>query len=501
MVLLQVHIEGVRSIKNATLDELGRYNAIVGPNNAGKSALAEAIARHGAGAETSIGANELNPGWRTSFLVEVDEDIGRYVRRFGGDGDGYEVAGQELVRDRIPPFDRDWNSFRESIRYHGPFEQLGSENAATEQLRLTRKGTNLAQVLHTLEANDRPRFQQLEQSFLSIFPELSGVRTPINDRAAVRVEIEVGDTRLQLLAMGDGVARVLSMVTSLWVAPEQAVVLLEEPEMGLHPALQRQALAELLRVSEARSQQLIVLTHSLIWAQPRGQGSVFVVSSGGEVMNVTSITVARDSVGALASDLGFTDKVFFVEGETEERILPYLFGELGHDIDKLGIEVRNVGGIGIKPSQLKAEIGFAKQLSLSFRVALDWIDRPEGQVASDVARDLGMDEQDLTLWHKEDGTPGEIEDVFPMSILASCLAAQTGSDPAEIEEALRGLVSERGKKTSDAIGRIYYERTQQSISKPMFGMMAAEESVAAGQIPDQIRIALERITELSPNTI
>ena len=62
--------------------------------------------------------------------------------------------------------------------------------------------------------------------------------------------------------VGFGVSQVLPVITMLMSAPEGSIILLEQPELHLHPNAQA-ALADLLiEVAESRKLQLIVESHS-----------------------------------------------------------------------------------------------------------------------------------------------------------------------------------------------------------------------------------------------
>ena len=76
------------------------------------------------------------------------------------------------------------------------------------------------------------------------------------------VLIQIDNVESALLDVGFGVSQVLPVVTMLLSAPEGSIILLEQPELHLHPNAQA-ALADLmLYAAEERGLQLIVESHS-----------------------------------------------------------------------------------------------------------------------------------------------------------------------------------------------------------------------------------------------
>ena len=65
-----------------------------------------------------------------------------------------------------------------------------------------------------------------------------------------------------LTDVGFGVSQVLPALVLLYYVPEGSVVLMEQPEIHLHPAVQSKLADVILNVAEARSVQVVVESHS-----------------------------------------------------------------------------------------------------------------------------------------------------------------------------------------------------------------------------------------------
>ncbi len=76
------------------------------------------------------------------------------------------------------------------------------------------------------------------------------------------VFVKIDDVESSLLDVGFGISQVLPVITMLMSAPEGSIILLEQPELHLHPNAQAALADLLLEVAEKRNLQLIVESHS-----------------------------------------------------------------------------------------------------------------------------------------------------------------------------------------------------------------------------------------------
>jgi len=89
-----------------------------------------------------------------------------------------------------------------------------------------------------------------------------GIRTINESRGLYEITATIGGVESSLSDVGFGVSQILPVITMLMFVPKGSIVLLEQPELHLHPNAQA-ALADLmLEVAEKRNLQLIVESHS-----------------------------------------------------------------------------------------------------------------------------------------------------------------------------------------------------------------------------------------------
>ena len=137
---------------------------------------------------------------------------------------------------------------------------------------------------------------------------------------------------------------------------EGAVFALEEPEAFLHPHRARYFAAVLRSLTE-KGNQVFLTTHSPIFVQLDHPESVALVrrteTEGTTVHQTSKVELAPDDRRALRlltefdtqrNELFFARCVLLVEGATEKVAVPLAFRALGHDVNRLGISVVEVGG-------------------------------------------------------------------------------------------------------------------------------------------------------------
>ena len=89
-----------------------------------------------------------------------------------------------------------------------------------------------------------------------------GIRTINESRGLYEVTATIGGVESSLSDVGFGVSQILPVITMLMFVPEGSIVLLEQPELHLHPNAQAALADLLLDVAEKRNLQLIVESHS-----------------------------------------------------------------------------------------------------------------------------------------------------------------------------------------------------------------------------------------------
>jgi predicted ATPase len=129
--------------------------------------------------------------------------------------------------------------------------------------RLEPDGANLISVLHTLYESTRDFKQDIDDGMHAVFgPEFGELLFP--PEADQRIELRLrwkSLSRTQSAAdLSDGTLRFLRLLTILANPDPPSLIAIDEPEAGLHPAMQR-IVAE-YAVEASRRSQVVLTTHS-----------------------------------------------------------------------------------------------------------------------------------------------------------------------------------------------------------------------------------------------
>ncbi|WP_370969861.1 AAA family ATPase [Amycolatopsis sp. cg9] len=226
--LKSIGIEGFTSIRSATV-ALGQLNILVGANGAGKSNFVQALELLGR---------------------IVDGELGLFVGLNGGAS--ALLTGDGSARARAPGDP----AGRRSRAPAGP--DRGARHPAAQRLRglpLPRhqcRRTGEAAGADGRQPDTAQRRGQLVAPFFRDFV----LRPDSNDRILLRWQQQDSDAVFSGNQMSDGTLRFVCLATLLLQPELPALVVLDEPELGLHPFAIVQ-LAGLLRQASARSQVLI----------------------------------------------------------------------------------------------------------------------------------------------------------------------------------------------------------------------------------------------------
>lgn len=148
-------------------------------------------------------------------------------------------------------------------------------------------GENISSILAGLE--DGARGDVVDWLGELCAPTLDGIdfdRTQLKEVMFFLVE---GGGRISARSVSDGTLRFLGLVTALLTAPQGSIIILEEPDVGLHPS-RIHLLARLLeQVTEQRGIQIVATTHSptlLAHLRPEILGDVVALGRDAEAATV-----------------------------------------------------------------------------------------------------------------------------------------------------------------------------------------------------------------------
>lgn len=361
--LTRLEIDGFKSIEKANLD-LGMLNVLIGANGAGKSNLLEALhllnrigeqrlADHVAGAGGASRLLHFGPKRTPTLRIRAEFEQGTNWYQCGlawndhdefyfsdeecgySGGKGYRAhsgrnpttiplhglaeSGLKREIDSFPEGSiagnvRAW--LRRLIRYH--FHDTTREAAMkrTGPLReneaLKPDAGNLAAFLHALHSKS-PTTQRAYQSIVRAVTQVAPCfedfvfvpeGPPEDPTLRLRWRHRGSDDEFYAASLSDGTLRFMALATLLLQPRLPPIVLIDEPELGLHPAAIA-LLVELLRSATHRGTQIIVSTQSTTLVNQLTPEEVTVVDN--QNGSTTFQRHTRENLSAWLGDYGLGD--------------------------------------------------------------------------------------------------------------------------------------------------------------------------------------------------
>ena len=319
--LNKIQIRGFKSIESAEL-ELDRLNVVIGANGSGKSnligafRLLERVLSHNL--QMYVGGNPdrlLHHGQKTTkslamrfqidpnaygILLKLQEDtliFGSEIIEFSGKKDFRESLGaghKESVleeaaashRTRVPKFV--FPLVRDLVVYHfhdtsdtSPAKRL----ADVEDNRALRPdGANLPAYLYLLQEKHPVAFRRIEEHLRMVAPFFNRFALAPSRLNTSKIKLEWrqkgSDAYFDAFSLSDGTLRFICLATLLLSPTPPPLILLDEPELGLHPAAIH-ILAEMLEAASKRS-QIILATQSVTLLNNFPLSKVIVAENDGQ---------------------------------------------------------------------------------------------------------------------------------------------------------------------------------------------------------------------------
>ena len=315
-----IKIKGFRSLADVELTDLPNAAVLIGPNGSGKSnvflflemlrqmlryrRLGEFVARHGGADDQLFGGSARTPtmngrvqirvaeGWYSyqpflsfahpntlffsgeHFESQQDGDQWVAVHDVSGFGQESEFAHLEFSQEptelnkRLQPeasrfIDTlggwDFHQFH-NTDFNSNIKKIWD---VTDNVRLRADGGNLAAVLYRLEQEDTRRYEYICNLTNRILPTFDRFDLEeSHSKVMLRWKARDSDKTMGAHLTSDGSLRYFCLVTLLNLPEEMlpSVILLDEPELGLHPSAVGLIGAMIKRMS--RKRQVIVATQS-----------------------------------------------------------------------------------------------------------------------------------------------------------------------------------------------------------------------------------------------
>ncbi len=342
----------------AELDHVPPLTIVSGPNGAGKSTLLELLHRHTADAEPGTRVMYINPNrpWRRSSINALATL-------------GMANSFQGLLADLntpqfpygVPPGLSVFNYSQGTARSRDTVDDVQSL-VKLAILRLeTRRRTAITERVDAGQRGDELDFDSYEpmrRYISSLLPHLKFVRvdTSIESDQKVLFEKLDGDQPLTLelddLSSGEKAvvglmfpyieAEAERIMTGSNTAGPVPTVLIDEPELHLHPALQTNLVTYMRELAQAQQAQFILCRHSPSIIDSADEGELFVLAppattGGNQLLPVAHSAARLEAIRELTGSAFTVTRcrpIVFIEGEpvgarkpSDQRVLELLVPE------------------------------------------------------------------------------------------------------------------------------------------------------------------------------
>jgi predicted ATPase len=270
MMITRVSIQNYKSLADVTVD-LGPLTVLVGANGSGKSNFVDALSfvadiftsgltlalmdRRGIASVFPITSDPIRPNIRVKFSIAHESISWDYSVEIKAAIDG----GVSIIEDKIDS---------------GLLSEIYSYTMTPDPLRspqdiylppLSEDGKNMNSVLRDIHDNHPDWFERLLTSFSTIVPDIVGLNIESlgSNHLLGKITHRLNDDKTQQFEFSqesDGTLRVLGLLTALYQQPPPQLIIIEEPELYIHPG----ALFALYEVINEASlwTQIILTTHS-----------------------------------------------------------------------------------------------------------------------------------------------------------------------------------------------------------------------------------------------
>lgn len=428
MALKRIVIENFRSIKNLEFEPT-MLTALIGRNNVGKSNI--------------LGAIELLLGERWPPYAIKEEDIYNHDENLTGkielyfdtpiihtyygkeievngfrlefdathgsnlsciDENGKEILTQykkplplsNTIRNKVPAIFVSINRDLSKILSASQWTILGkilkdiSEEFKSDQQRLDEFHQKIKEATEILRIDS---FENLENIIAESVRKLTGFHKAsikfkephvLSHYKNLQLMVQESEDYEEFSALEMGAGIQSSIVIALLNTYKElkrsgAILLIEEPEVYLHPHARRYFYSLLKELAE-QGNQIFYTTHSPEFVDVSNYESIAIVkktpNEGTKIKQAKDLithTELKEELKLLTqfdttkNEIFFSNKVLLVEGQTERFSLPYIFRLKDIDIDKEGISIIDVGG----KENLKFFIKIIKGFDIPFVVLHD----------------------------------------------------------------------------------------------------------------------------------
>lgn len=315
---------------------------ITGPNNSGKTTIIEALRAFNGNESPSFseGRRNVKTDGIVNLTITDDEEKSATIKSIPGGGSSTGKSETKfqiyiLQSRRSVPFEfgrTDWDR----DQYISYSQRFGNQRTAS----LDNFDARIFQIEKKKSDFDVLIKQILGSDFCWTIEQ--------RDSGKYYIKYISGGVAHSSEGVGDGIWSIFTICAALFDAPEKSTIVIDEPELSVHPALQKRLMELLLEYSKTR--QIVISTHSpyfINWeaiingakllriVKESGDSTCYQMSEGcrGLFTGIMRDLNNPHTLGLEANEVFFLeDKIILVEGQEDVVIFNRICNQLGKDL-------------------------------------------------------------------------------------------------------------------------------------------------------------------------
>ncbi len=359
-MLKNIKIEYFKGLQSVELGDCGKVNAIVGKNNSGKSSLLHAIDL----ASLALNVQSWSQFQPKMEIKDLFSKVGNFqINLIYEDERELRISSNEHYVPKFSPAPDDVQRFKSILIFPDPGMGLITRHPRTpkwvvDQIEAKNfSAVNSLDILYAIKYYafrnqrnlTRKSYNSIIQEILHYFPEVEKVSSDRTENDLATLTYKEYGKYHDILYSGTGLKHFIDVLVKTIISNAN-VVLIDEPELGLHPDLQRQFIEYLYKFADEKNIQFFMATHSPVLLNYADIINYYKIENRNGVRK--SFRIEPDSIHTLMNDLGLRPSDIFnqdicvlVEGADDvvffQHVIRTLYKE---EFENVAIAIQQYGG-------------------------------------------------------------------------------------------------------------------------------------------------------------